>query len=56
MRVFEQRIKNTLTDQTDSSLLRTVEDLRWRVSSGSGFSCPPRVVAIVNRRTIDQPV
>ena len=31
MRVFELRIKNMLTDQKDLSLLRTVEDLRWRV-------------------------
>jgi hypothetical protein len=31
MRSFEQRMKNMLADQHDQSLLRTVEDLRWRL-------------------------
>ena len=31
MRTFEQRTERLLTDQQDLSLLRTVEDLRWRV-------------------------
>jgi len=31
MRSFEQRMKNMLGEQKDSSLLRTVEDLRWRI-------------------------
>ena len=31
MRLFEQRMSNMLAAQKDTSLLRTVEDLRWRV-------------------------
>ena len=31
MRSFEQQMKNTLANQQDLPLLRTVEDLRWRV-------------------------
>ena len=31
MSLFEQHVKKLIADQKDLSLLRTVEDLRWRV-------------------------
>ena len=41
MHAFEQRMKNMLADQRDLSLLRTVEDLRWRVRDLGGRLTKP---------------